>query len=949
MIIKFKQMKNTVLFLTLLVVFSGAFSQENLVLNTACGGEQQTYVYKELYEGRASYVIGAEACSQLSSESRCVNDFTSYYIRWSGSQWEWVEVVRSGTSCVWLVQICVPFFSDENADVIPPVILSETVLATNSANTSIPPRYGWVVSDGNCMPTIISGYSDPLPVTISGTYGGTYDFLEDFNGKPKYRYISLNCSDFSMEISCENIVGYNQFDIQWNGSHWEWGASGECNWYFLECGSNDDETKWFYDPQFTVFATNVSTSIFPPIVGWIKDEEADPIPVLTSGYSCNIIDQEITTCAGSQTITLNSQTGVNYSLVNEDDEVVDGPLTGTGVEITLNTGVVSGAQTFKVLVVSSSDPDNCRLELSQQVTIESTFAGLGTVEDPYEIASLNDLQILSENLCLWDKHFKQTADIDASSTSGWNEGEGFITLGNGFTSFTGTYDGNSKIISNLYINRPTQYHVGFIGNLSNSGKLSKLSLTSVNITGFVVTAGAVGYNWGEVSEVFVSGIISGDNTVGGVLGRHMGSGNLINSYSTASVTATSSRAGGLVGFLDGGPITNCYVSANVSSDGVKGGLTSDHEDMGVITSSYWNTDLYADDNGFGSGKNGNELRDQSNFIDWDFDNIWKMGVCSNNGYPIFKWQGAVCPTQLISEDCSRDLNYLDEQITFENIPDVNTYQIRVQGTNGNTLNEVIERTHATLRTFRLHVVPGIEFGKTYDISVRGFVNGTWDEYGDVCQITTPQNTAVIYTECGKVVTKRDELVNFRAVPGARTYKIRLQGPNGYDVVRTRSDKRFKLDLFPNIMNGATYIVTIAWSTTQNANPTNNELWSSYGEACELKTLFPIKLNNASCGATFYSRNDVMRFDFINGVSNYQVYITADGGFERTVNVTAPSNGVRFINVKSMLLGRTYNVQVRAQLNGTWSKQRNVHRSNEQQKRSECCKCLGSNYSHVQCF
>jgi PKD repeat protein len=277
-----------------------------------------------------------------------------------------------------------------------------------------------------------------------------------------------------------------------------------------------------------------------------------------------------------------------------------------------------------------------------------------------------------------------------------------------------------------------------------------------------------------------------------------------------------------------------------------------------------------------------------------------------------------CPIQLIEEDCGKSLTFIDEVLTFEDIPNVNYYQIKVQGTNGNTLDEVIERTHSTLRTFRLHVVPGIEFGKTYNISVRGFVNGTWDVYGDVCQVSTPSSTGLIYDECGKIVLERDELVNFRAVPGANTYRIRIQGPNGYDVVRTRKDKRFRMNLFPNIINGVTYTVTIGWSSTLNADPTNNELWSSYGEACELTTLFPIKLNNSSCGATYYSRNDVMRFDLINGVSNYKVFITADGGYYRQLNVTAPSNGVRFSNVNGMLLGETYNIQIQSELNGVSS-------------------------------
>ena len=55
-------------------------------------------------------------------------------------------------------------------------------------------------------------------------------------------------------------------------------------------------------------------------------------------------------------------------------------------------------------------------------------SGAGTSVDPYQIANLNNLYWLSQNSSEWDKIYEQTADIDASSTSGWNSGKGFSPI-----------------------------------------------------------------------------------------------------------------------------------------------------------------------------------------------------------------------------------------------------------------------------------------------------------------------------------------------------------------------------------------------------------------------------------------------------------------------------------------------------------------------------------------
>jgi len=96
-------------------------------------------------------------------------------------------------------------------------------------------------------------------------------------------------------------------------------------------------------------------------------------------------------------------------------------------------------------------------------------AGDGTMANPWQIATLDNLYWLSQTTTEWvaDKYFIQTADIDAANTSTWSSGAGFSPVGTAALPFYGNYDGDSKTISNLHINRPTLADVGLFGYVGN--------------------------------------------------------------------------------------------------------------------------------------------------------------------------------------------------------------------------------------------------------------------------------------------------------------------------------------------------------------------------------------------------------------------------------------------------------------------------------------------------
>ena len=328
--------------------------------------------------------------------------------------------------------------------------------------------------------------------------------------------------------------------------------------------------------------------------------------------------------------------------------------------------------------------------------------GSGTVGDPYQIATLqnltwiaaSDVDVPSPNQATrWAAHYIQNGDIDASSTSTWNSGAGWSPIGISPNNFTGTYDGDGHTISGLFINRNATDYQGLFGR--NVGTISNLGVTNVNITGLYGTGGLVGINYGPISNSYCTGSITGDMATGGLVGANFTTATIRKSYSNASVTGASGDYGGLVGqHRDGALIADCYSTGNVTRSG--GGGTSFGGLVGIITSTstitnsystgrviyaigvnptskglvgavmnvptftnnFWDTEtsLQTTTAGTATGKTTAEMRTNTTFLSagWD-DTIWNMGDGINDGYPYLDWQnptGTPLPVELSSFSAS---------------------------------------------------------------------------------------------------------------------------------------------------------------------------------------------------------------------------------------------------------------------------------------------------------
>ncbi|MFC2188631.1 T9SS type A sorting domain-containing protein [Fulvivirgaceae bacterium LMO-SS25] len=281
-------------------------------------------------------------------------------------------------------------------------------------------------------------------------------------------------------------------------------------------------------------------------------------------------------------------------------------------------------------------------------TATAPAAGDGSSGNPYQIATLQnlywiaatDVVVASPNRTTRQSyHFIQTANIDASATISWFAGEGWLPINN----FTGVYNGDGYVISDLFINRPLTSGIGLFNSL-DGGTLENLGVVDVNITGQDVVGGLLGsgYTGAIVSECFATGSIVGRTRVGGFVGF----ANVItisNTYARVSITASGSHAGGLVGQLWSSVVNNSYATGSVGGAATnQGGLIGNIVSSGTIVNSFYDSEAsgQSDDTGKGVPKTTAEMKTLATFttdlgVDaWDFTSTWAMcGIGLNNGYP----------------------------------------------------------------------------------------------------------------------------------------------------------------------------------------------------------------------------------------------------------------------------------------------------------------------------
>ena len=489
-------------------------------------------------------------------------------------------------------------------------------------------------------------------------------------------------------------------------------------------------------------------------------------------------------------------------------------------------------------------------------------AGSGTKDDPYLIADASQLRWFAAQVNDNGKSTicaQLTANIDLESKE-------WTPIGKSTSyAYKGTFDGNSREIKNLYVTGTTSNHYGLFGVLGAGGTIRNLTVSgrvaitgigsnSYGIGGIVGQLGGAGTIENCTNKATVSGNfntagivgrvgssggtirgcanlvdISGSNSVGGIVGYAYYGVTASHCYNRGAVTASVSKAGGIVGFMDdsGAKFSSCYTTGVVTAKSEYNPVVGKKSSGSLSSSCYYLDTLGTDSNA--TAKTSEELKKLAPTLG---DPFMTDPADVNDGYPIFAWQvptyavtfrtgaaGASITVNGVSGQADADGKYTVK------LPD-GTYEYTVsafgyQAAAGQvTVNGKAQSVNVTLTavarwTVRFNVTP---------TEAKAAVTVTWD--GD-----------------GRIVAAQSD-GSYLLPEGAYTYTVKAKGyAKAGGELNVTKDETISVTLTPSA----------AWDGAGQEQPDGSGTQDApyqIGSGAELAWLANA-VNNASSGTKFY--------------------------------------------------------------------------------------------------
>ena len=222
-------------------------------------------------------------------------------------------------------------------------------------------------------------------------------------------------------------------------------------------------------------------------------------------------------------------------------------------------------------------------------TICHPWDGMGTWNEPFLIQNTDDMDRLA-TLVNGGKdyngvYFRQIGTLDYT-------GKTYTPVGNGTTSFDGTFEGGTM----TGISVSGQQYTGVFGNVGSQGMVRSVMLSGTNsFSGIDSYTGAIaGYNRGNIESCHVAEganvtVTTTGSTAGGIVGLNYGQ---VNSCVNYAANVTASCAGGIVGKNDAFGEVYGTNYATVTGSSYCGGICG--HNMGIVNGQHYGTIVCAD-------------------------------------------------------------------------------------------------------------------------------------------------------------------------------------------------------------------------------------------------------------------------------------------------------------------------------------------------------------------
>lgn len=273
---------------------------------------------------------------------------------------------------------------------------------------------------------------------------------------------------------------------------------------------------------------------------------------------------------------------------NTIDSLLGGPLTVEEGALTVQTGSGLLVENGRLVL----DPDRGPNE-EEPDNLDAVLDDMARENGTYLVSNDHELQAIA---AAPSENFRLIADIDASLTDGWYDGNGFDPLGDSDTPFSGTFDGDGHTVMGLTIDRSDRNNAALFE--VSTGTIENVTLTDVDVTGAYRTGTLVGLNdGGTVTGTTVTGTVTNDNNrIGGFIGENLGT--VSGCWADCDVAGGSNGAGGLVA-NNSGSIVHSGATGTVTGSWRCGGLVADNENEGEILESFATTPVTDSSNNCG--------------------------------------------------------------------------------------------------------------------------------------------------------------------------------------------------------------------------------------------------------------------------------------------------------------------------------------------------------------
>ena len=306
-----------------------------------------------------------------------------------------------------------------------------------------------------------------------------------------------------------------------------------------------------------------------------------------------------------------SRTAASYLTYNDDAKDYDFKITYT---VTKGTTYYIGARESDGNAIEGEVKLNVKMN-GLDGELPTGMTGKGTEAEPFELKTAEHLAWFRDfvnegNMKACAKIADDVKEIDMSTVCHKADAEkqvaelSWTPIGNfARNKYQGTFDGNGKTISNLYIINAASEHLGFFG-YAEKGSIKNITfdnakvkstvdhwtgilagfeelciieniktLANCSVEGKDYVGGIAGIASGDIGNCENHAMVNGANSVGGIVGGYRESGkSIISCANYGVVTGTGNYVGGIAGNFGSGTIQNCANYGDITGADIVGNL-----------------------------------------------------------------------------------------------------------------------------------------------------------------------------------------------------------------------------------------------------------------------------------------------------------------------------------------------------------------------------------------